>query len=35
MLFSLNDIHREIVSELITGMERLEEYTEEESPYTE
>ena len=35
MLFSLNDIHREIVSELMTGMERLEEYAEEESPYIE
>ena len=35
MLFSLNDTTEKCVSELMTGMERLEEYAEEESPYTE
>ena len=35
MLFSLNDHTEKFVSELMTGMERLEEYEEEESPYTE
>ena len=35
MLFSLNDTHREFVSKLMIGMERLKEYADEESPYTE
>ena len=35
MLFSLNDTQREFVSELMTCMDRLEEYVDAESLYTE
>ena len=35
MIFSLNDTPREFCSELMTGMDRLEEYADEESPCTE
>ena len=35
MLFSLNDTLEKFVYELMTGMERLEEYVDEEYPYIE